>query len=202
MIFQVLDRSTKRVVPVERYLNDETKLEQFNLINNGGFEQPLRPGEWRTFGGAGFSRDGDADVRHHGEYGVKINLSAPGAAFSRDVVNDCSTNAAGKAFTFTIEAKTRIPNALAARMLFKAGDGTILAAYSSEPHSGDAQWHQLITGGLSPPETCAISVDVVDDGTSGVTAMLDDALLLLHPGTLSADGLPVFQSPLPVSAWR
>jgi len=75
-----------------------------------------------------------------------------------------------------------------------------LAAFSSEPHSGDAQWHQLITGGLSPPETCTIGVDLSDDGTSGVTGMVDDALLLLHPGILSADGIPSFQPALPVSA--
>jgi hypothetical protein len=87
-------------------------------------------------------------------------------------------------------------------MLFKARDGRILAAFSSEPHSGDAQWHQLITGGLSPPETCTIGVDLSDDGTSGVTGMVDDALLLLHPGILSADGIPSFQPALPVSAWR
>jgi hypothetical protein len=77
-----------------------------------------------------------------------------------------------------------------------------LAAFSSEPHSGDAQWRQLITGGLSPTETCTIGVDLSDDGTSGVTGMVDDALLLLHPGILSADGIPSFQPALPVSAWR
>jgi hypothetical protein len=55
---------------------------------------------------------------------------------------------------------------------------------------------------LSPPETCTIGVDLSDDGTSGVTGMVDDALLLLHPGILSADGIPSFQPALPVSAWR
>jgi len=200
MIFQVLDHNTKRVLPEEKYLMDEEKLEQFNLVRNGGFEQPLGPSEWRTFAGAEFSRD--AGAGHHGEYGININLPAPGSAFSRDVVNDCSPNVAGKVFTFAVEAKTRVPAALIARMLFKARDGRILAAFSSEPHSGDAQWHQLITGGLSPPETCTIGVDLSDDGTSGVTGMVDDALLLLHPGILSADGIPSFQPALPVSAWR
>jgi len=149
--------------PEEEYLMDEEKLEQFNLVRNGGFEQPLGPIEWRRFAGAEFSRD--AGAGHHGEYGININLPAPGSAFSRDVVDDCSPNVAGKVFTFAVEAKTRVPAALIARMLFKARDGRILAAFSSEPHSGDAQWHQLITGGLSPPETCTISVDLSDDGT-------------------------------------
>jgi hypothetical protein len=199
MILQVIDGNTRRVVPEEKYLTDEGKLEQFNLIGNGGFEQPLGS-EWRSFAGAEFSRD--ATARHHGDYGVNISLPAPGSAFSRDVVNDCSPNVAGKIFTFTMEANTRVPAALIARMLFKGADGRILAAFSSEPHSGDAQWHQLITGGLSPTGTCIIGVDVTDAGTSGLSGTLDDALLLLHPGILSADGVPSFQTPQQVSAWR
>jgi hypothetical protein len=81
-------------------------------------------------------------------------------------------------------------------------DGRILAAFSSEPHSGDAQWHQLIAAGLSPTGTCIIGVDMTNAGTSGLSGTLDDALLLLHPGILSADGVPSFQTPQPVSAWR
>jgi hypothetical protein len=198
MILQVLDRNTRRVVPEEKYLTDEGKLEQFNLIRNGGFEQPLGS-EWRSFAGAEFSRD--ATARLHGEYGVNISLPA-GSAFSRDVVNDCSPNVAGKIFTFIMEANTRVPAALIARVIFKAADGTILAVFNSEPHSGDAQWHQLIASGLSPTGTCIIGVDVGNAGASGLSGTLDDALLLLHPGILSADGVPSFQMPQPVSAWQ
>jgi hypothetical protein len=200
MILQVIEGNTQSVVPVEKYLTNEDQLMKFNLIRDGGFEEPLGIRDWQSFAGTQFSRDTSA--KHHGEYGVSISLPGPGSAFSNDVVHDCSPNVAGKVFTFAVQAKTRVPAALIARMLFKARDGRILAAFSSEPHSGDAQWHQLITGGLSPPETCTISVDLSDDGTSGVTGMVDDALLLLHPGILSADSIPSFQPALPVSAWR
>jgi hypothetical protein len=194
MILQVIEGNTKSVVPVEKYLSNEDELMQFNIIQNGGFEDSLGISDWRSFAGAEFSRD--VAAKHHGEYGVSISLPGPGSAFSKDVVHDCSPNVAGKVFTFAVQAKTHIPAALIARMLFKAGDGKILATYASEPHSGDAQWRQLVTGGLSPPGTCTVGVDLSNDAQVGLTAMIDDALLLLHPAILNQEGAPIFQSPV------
>jgi hypothetical protein len=200
MILQVIEGNIHRVVPVEKYLSNENQLMQFNLIRNGGFEEPLGISNWRSYGGTQFSRDTSA--KHHGEYGVSISFPVPGSVFSGDVVHTCSPNLVGKVFTFAVQAKTQVPGALVARTVFKAADGTILALYGSEPHSGDAQWHQLVTGGLSPPGTCTIGVDLIDDGPIGLTAMIDDSLLLLHPGIVSADGVPSFQPPQEVSTWR
>jgi hypothetical protein len=200
MILQVIEGSIRRVVPVEKYLGNEDQLMQFNLIRNGGFEQPLTIRDWQPFGGTQFSRD--VSAKHHGEYGASISLPVPGSAFSQDVVHDCSPNLAGKVFTFAVQAKTGVPAALIARTLFRASDGKILASYSSLPHSGDGQWHQLVTGGLSPPESCTVSVELTDDGQVGLTAMIDDSLLLLHPGVVSPDGVLSFQPPQGVSTWR
>jgi hypothetical protein len=200
MILQVIEGNTQTVVPVEKYLSKEDELMQFNLIRNGGFEEPLGVGDWRSYGGAQFSRDTSAKRR--GEYGVSISFPVSGSVFSGDVVHNCSPNVVGKVFTFAVQAKTHVPAALVARTLFKAADGTILALYGSEPHSGDDQWHQLVTGGLSPPGTCTVGVDLIDEGQVALTAMIDDSLLLLHPGILSADGVPSFQRPQEVSTWR
>jgi hypothetical protein len=200
MILQVIEGSTQSVVPVENFLTNEGQLMKFNLIRNGGFEEPLGIRDWQSFAGAQFSRD--ASAKHHGEYGVSISLPGPGSAFSNDVVHDCSPNVVGKVFTFAVQAKTQVPSALIARTIFKAADGKILATYGSEAHPGDAQWHQLVTGGLSPPGTCTVGVDLSDEAQVGLTAMIDDSLLLLHPGIVSADGVPRFQSLTEVSAWR
>jgi hypothetical protein len=200
MILQVIEGNTQGVVPVEKYLTNEDELMKFNLIRNGGFEEPLGIRDWQSFAGTQFSRD--ASAKHHGEYGVSISLPGPGSAFSNDVVHDCSPNVAGKVFTFAVQAKTQVPSALIARTIFKAADGKILATYGSEAHPGDAQWHQLVTGGLSPPGTCTVGVDLIDDAQVGLTAMIDDSFLLLHPGIVSADGIPRFQPLKEVSTWR
>jgi hypothetical protein len=200
MILQVIEGNTHSVVPVEKYLTNEHELMKFNLIRNGGFEEPLGIRDWQSYAGTQFSRD--ASAKRHGEYGVSISLPGLGSAFSSDVVHDCSPNVAGRVFTFAVQAKTQVPSALIARAIFKAADGKILAAYSSEAHPGDAQWHQLVTGGLSPPGTCTVGVDLNDDAQVGLTAMIDDSLLLLHPGIVSADGVPSFQPVKEVSTWR
>jgi hypothetical protein len=199
-ILQVMEGNTQGVVPVEKYLTNEDALMKFNLIHNSGFEEPLGIRDWQSFAGAQFSRD--AGAKRHGEYGVSLSLPGPGSAFSNDIVHDCSPNVAGKVFTFAVQAKTQVPSALIARTVFKAADGKILAAFGSEAHPGDAQWHQLVTGGLSPPGTCTVGVDLSDDGQVSLTAMIDDSFLLLHPGIVSADGVPRFQPLKEVSTWR
>ena len=53
------------------------------------------------------------------------------------------------------------------------------------PPPGDDQWHQVLVSGLSLEETCIVGTDVATNEYSAeLTAMLDDALLVVHPGTV------------------
>src|SRR5205807_5822485 len=117
------------------YLDNHEQLEQFNLVNNGGFENPLGIKGWQSFGGAGFSREKAA--RHTGRYGIELNLPKGGSAFSTDAIHTCSPRLGGRIFTFTIEARTETSGELVSRMIFKDADGNILQIYNSEPHPGD-----------------------------------------------------------------
>ena len=200
MILQVLKGNTHDVVPVENYLSTENELVKFNLIPNGGFEEPLSSHGWQTLAGAQFSWDTGA--KRDGEYGVHLSLPQRDSAFANDAVHNCSPSVSGKVFTFAVQAETGTPAALIARITFKAADGKLLATYASEPHAGDGQWHQLVTGGLSPPGTCTVSVDVSNGALVGLNAAIDDTLLLLHPGIVDADGVPSFQPPQEISNRR
>jgi len=200
MILQVLEGNRHTVVPVENYLEHAQTLDTFNIVRDGGFEKQVENRDWRSFEGAEFSQNSQA--AHRGEYGMSISLPKHGSAFSDNVIRTCSSELAEKVFTYAISVRTVSANALVARMLFKASDGTILSIYSSEPAPGDGQWHQLITGGLSPRGTCSVGIDVEDDGITRVSAMVDDALLVLHPGLVNARNEPIFTLPSVITSWH
>lgn len=189
MIFQVLDQSTTSVVPVADYLSNENALAPFNLVRNGGFDASMAS-DWIALGGAQIVESPAA--AHSGQSGASLVLP-PNAAISQNVLSNCSS--AGRIFTFAIETKTAQPGALAARIIFKDVKNTILDTSESQPHPGDSQWHQLVISGLSPPGACVVGVDLTNEAKAVVAASADDALLVLHPGTVDASGKVVFQRP-------
>jgi len=193
MILQVIEGNRHTVVPEDPYLENWQGLQPYNILQNPGFETGMREEQWRTFGDAQFARTPAA--AHSGRFGVGVIFARHAAAFSTNVINSCPSDLSGKMFTMAAEARTNVSGALVARALFKNQAGTILEVNSSDPHPGNAQWHELVTGGVAPEGTCVISIDFSDEGNVGIVASIDDIAVLLHPGFLAATGNPVFQSP-------
>jgi hypothetical protein len=191
-ILQVLQGSTKDVVPVREYVGDVEHLRPYNLITNGGFESGMGP-EWIGFSGTQFHAT--AGEAHSGRLGAQLFFPVRNAAFSRDVIRGCALLSKSKIFTYTVYVNTRVSNALLARIIFKGPDGAILSTGESKLAAGDGLWHQLVVSGLSPAGACLVEVDLSNSSAEPVTAMIDDAMLLLHPGVVKADGTVMFQSP-------
>ncbi len=190
-VFQVLEGNTGTVVPVGPYLQDKGASFPANLISNGGFEEPAGESPWKTYGGARFIQNRLAS--RTGNFGAEAVLPSSGA-LSQDVITSCPVSISGRILTFSVQARTNRPSALTARIIFKNYEETILETYHSLPHPGDDQWHQVLVSGLSPEETCIVGVDVTNESSSELTAMLDDALLVAHPGTVDDKGKVRFQT--------
>lgn len=190
-VFQVLEGNTQTIVPIGDYLRDKDASFAASLIRNGGFENSLADSPWKTYGGARSEQNRFAS--RTGNFGVETVLPRSGA-FSQDVITSCPVTISGRILTFSVQARTNRPGALAARIIFKNYENTILETYHSLTHPGDDQWHQVLVSGLSPEETCIVGVDVTNESSSELTAMLDDALLVAHPGTVDDKGKVRFQT--------
>lgn len=193
MILQVIEGNRHTIVPEDSYLERNQALQRFNILQNPGFETGLRDEQWRAFGDVQFERTSAA--AHSGTFGIRLLLPNRAAAFSTNIVNTCPSDLSGKMLTMAAEARTNVSGALVARAVFKNQAGTILEVNSSDPHPGDGQWHQLITGGLAPEGTCVIGMDFSDEGNVRVSASLDDIVVLLHPAIVTSAGDAVFQNP-------
>ena len=189
-VFQVLEGNTQTIVPIGDYLRDKDASFAASLIRNGGFENSLADSPWKTYGGARSEQNRFAS--RTGNFGVETVLPRSGA-FSQDVITSCPVTISGRILTFSVQARTNRPGALAARIIFKNYENTILETYHSLTHPGDDQWHQVLVSGLSPEGTCIVGVDVTNESSSELTAMLDDAILVVHPGTVDPDGNLAFQ---------
>jgi hypothetical protein len=187
---QTLRGNTHDVAPVANYLADTAQLQEFNLITKGSFESTVREKDWMTFSGTQFRLT--ASAAHSGQHGAEIYFPQLGSAFSYDLARGCIKP---KALTYAVYVQTRIPNAVSARIIFKASNGRILSVNVSNAAPGDGMWHQLVVSGISPMETCIVGVDISNLGAGPAAAMVDDAVLLLHPATVNSSGNVLFQPP-------
>lgn len=187
---QTLRGNSHDVAPVGNYLSDTAQLQKFNLISNGSFESTVRDNEWVPFSGTQFRLTNSA--AHTGQRGVEIYLPQTGSAFSHDVTHSCI---APRALTYAVYVQTRVANAVSARIIFKASNGRILSVNGSNTAPADGRWHQLVISGISPVQTCVVGVDISNIGPGSASASIDDAVLLLHPGTVNGSGIVDFQPP-------
>lgn len=191
-ILQVLAGARHGVAPVGDYLSDWDATSNANLVRNGDFETPSVEKQWKIHGSGKWDQQrGEAAL--HGDFGVEIALGQ-GAAFSQDAITNCPSPLPRTIFTFSIQARADREGSLIGRVIFKDASNQILAGAESLPHPGGGQRHQMVISGLSPDGTCTVGVDVVNGGPSQLVAMLDEAILVAHPGTVDRNGRVTFQS--------
>lgn len=185
-VFQVLEGNTRTVVPVAGYLRGQDATLVGNLVRNGGFEEPLAGSAWASTGGT--TRKRTETAAHAGRFGAEVKLPGTGSALSQDAIQNCPSVFSGRIFTFSVQAKTKSAEVLQASILFKDRGGNVLGEFQSSRHPGGDTWSPLVVSGLSPENTCIVSVSVENAGTTEISALLDDAIVLAHPAALDREG--------------
>jgi hypothetical protein len=186
---QVLEGNTSTVVPIRNWLERQDSRIPGNLLQNPGFERGLD--NWKNSDAESRTTDKAAVT---GKFGVEAVLPTTDSSVTQQVANTCPARLNNSVYTFAVRTKTSVRDAVVAHIVLRDSATAQVAAFDSAPHPGDDQWHQLVVSGLTTPSACSLAIEVANTSSGRVTAWLDDAIVVRHPGTIDQAGVVRFQS--------